>query len=391
MKSEAQFKHLMVTILAVVIMGFFAMVTLVAKPLDPIKRAIENFSFTDVYYEILKDTGTPDTSRLITIVDLTKLTNRTDIGQTIYDIESFNPKVLGVDCCFDNYGEDIEGNALIVEVAEKYKNIVWSQKMLDYSGVDSIGWTRTIHSFFAEFTDITEGTTNMPRALYDSMKRTMPIRERYQGKYCPSFVSQVVNKYAGKDITKGIKGDIKINFSPIRFRVLSPQEVCNHPEMIENQIVLFGSMYEDVDMHWTPVGKIAGVVLLAYSVQTLVYGTVISEIPTWLFGIISFLIVFLTQMWQSEYIDRTNKSNNLFVKHILGSTYIINILITVVTLILVGISFFVFKLYNVSFNMAWALSAIALLSTSRNMYSAIKDYLAALSDKYKFIKRFKHE
>ena len=51
-KSSTLVQHIMVTLLAVAIMGFFALITVMAKPLDPIKRAISDFSFTDVYYEI---------------------------------------------------------------------------------------------------------------------------------------------------------------------------------------------------------------------------------------------------------------------------------------------------------------------------------------------------
>lgn len=382
--------HICVTLLAVGIMGFFAAITVWAQPLDPIRRAVGNFSFTDIYYEIQNSTAVPDTSRIITIVDLTRLTNRADIAQTLEDIESGHPKVIGVDCTFDNEGEDFEANEVLIDVAGKYDNIIFARKMLDWSGNDSIGWTKTIRSFFTEIVDVKEGTVNMPRGgLYDSMKRQVPLYETYQGKRHLSIVSQVANTYAGKDVLRGRTEDLNINFSPTRFRVLQPEEVTSHPEMIEDQIVMFGAMYDEKDNHWTPVGKIAGIELLAYGVQTLVFSKDVKTVdflPTCLF---SLLIIFLVQLLQNLYLSRTLISRNLFVKYVVGSTYVLNILTFLFTSVFIGISFLIFKKYNISFNLAWGLSVIAFLGTSRSMFAAIKDYFNAIRGKYKILRYIK--
>ncbi len=98
----------------------------------------------------------------------------------------------------------------------------------------------------------------MPRSLYDSMKRKLPLSEKYNGKRYPSLVVQIANEYAGKDMARGRTEDININFRRTAFRVLQPEEVKEHPELINGQIVLFVAIYEDSDMHWAPYGKIAG-------------------------------------------------------------------------------------------------------------------------------------
>lgn len=378
--SKKLVRHIMVTLLAVAIMGLFAIITVLAKPLDPVKKALQDFSFTDIYYEILSEGATRDTSRVITIVDLTKLTRRSDIAQTLEDIESCKPKVIGLDCCFDNEGEDFEGNDSLINVASTYKNIIFAKKMLDWGG-DSIGWTKAIHSFFYDMTDVKEGTVNMPRALYDRMKRRVPLFEKYEGKLTPSFSTQVVNTFAGKDVLRGRTGELNINFSPTVFRVLQPSEVLKHPELIEDQIVLFGSMYEDADMHWTPLGKIAGVELLAYGIQTLLLSKEIKYLPFVPFCLITLFIIFMVQVAQSYYLEKTGNSKKIFVKYVLGASYFLSILTFLCLSIFVGVSFFVFKLTDISFNMAWAVAAIAFLGTSRGMYASLQDYVKALQDK----------
>lgn len=380
--------HIAVTLLAAMITGFFAAVTIFAKPLDPVKRAISDFSFTDIYYEIQSEGAARDTSRMITIVDLTKLTRRGDIARTLGDIEALKPKVVGMDACFDNEGDDFEGNDSLVAVAEKYKNICWAEKMLQWAG-DSVGWTQTIHSFFHEFVDINEGTVNMPRTLYDRMKRKAAVCETCNGERHPSLVAQLACAYAGRDIVGSRTQDVNINFSPTVFRSLQPEEVSSHPELIEDQIVLFGALYEDADTNWSPRGKIAGVELIAYGIQTLLLNSEVRTMPFLPFCAISFIVILLVEILQSSYIRGTASSGNLFVKFVVGSLYVLNILTFLFTSVFIGISFFVFKWFNVSFNLAWALSVIAFLGTSRSMYASIKSYMLQISGNVKFLKRLR--
>ncbi len=378
-------RHLSVILLSIGISSLFALVAIFAKPLDPVKRAIKDFSFTDIYYEIQKESSLPDTSRIVTIVDMTKLTSRTDIASLLAEIEEHGPKVVGLDVCFDNEGEDYEGNDTLIAVASRYRNVVYSMKMLDWAN-DSIGWTKCIHSFFYEITPLIEGTTNMPRALYDSMKRRVPVCERYEGKIYPSFVTQVSNLYAGRDLVGKRTEDVKINFSPTVFRVLSPEEVAGHPELIEGQIVLVGAMYEEADRHWTPVGKIAGVELLAYGIHSIIYSNEIKDMPFAFLCIVSLMVIFIVEVIQHWYLQTMAASNWIFVRYILGSTYVMSILTFLFTSVLLGLSFLIFKLYGLSFNLAWALSVITFLGTSRSMYTALKNYFKAWNEQEKMKK-----
>ena len=373
-------KHIAIVLLAAIIAGFFALVAMYVKPLDPIKRAVQDFSFTDIYYEIKSETGTEDLSTLITIVDLTKLTNRSDIAQTLIDIESCGPKVIGLDCCFDNVGENFAANDSLIEVAETYDNIVFALKFLNYAN-DSVGHTLAIHSFFSDFVDITEGTVNMPRGQYDSMKRKASLAEKYNGKLHPSLISKVSDIYMGKQTKHDEVVDLAINFTPTRFTVLNPDEVKKNPDLIRDRIVLFGCMFEDSDWHWTPVGKIPGVELLAYGIQTVIYNKDIKTIKGILLILLSFIIVLIVQLVQSYYLNRTSDSKYLFVKFVVGSPYVLGIITFLITALFIGISFIAFMMYNVSFNLGWAMSVIAFLGTSRKMYDAIKDYIFALKEK----------
>lgn len=237
------------------------------------------------------------------------------------------------------------------------------------------GWTKEIHSFFHETTDITEGTVNVPRTLYDKLKRRIPLCETYLGDMRASFVAQVANAYAGENIVAGRTDDLDINFSPTVFRVLQPNEVKSHPELIENQIVLFGAMYEDFDTHWTPIGKIAGVELLAYGIQTVLLDNEITYLSGCPLYIISFIIVIMIQVLQSAYLKYTESSNLMVIKYIVGSRYCLNIFTFLLLSLFVGFSFFIFRQFHVSVNLAWATAAIPFLASSRFLYKDICRYV----------------
>lgn len=382
-KSKSFFyQHVSITCLSICITFLFALVATLARPLDPIKRAIKEFSFTDIYYEILKDGTTPDTCRFITIVDMTQLYDRSDIAHLLYNIGKYQPKVIGLDVCFDDEGENIIGNDSLIHVIEKFNNIVFSSKMFDWKD-DSIGWTKEVHSFFYDATDIKEGTVNMPRTLYDNIKRRVPLYELFNGEYKPSIVTQLANNYAGSNIIKNRKEDVNINFSPTIFRILQYDEVEEHPELIRGQVVLVGGVYDDTDVHWTPIGKMSGVELIAYGLQSVMYNNEPKYLPMPMLAIVSLLIILIIEVLQHIYLEHMSKSRNIFVRYIIGSTYVLNIFTFFSTSILLAISFFIFVKYNLSINLAWSLSVIAFLGTSRNMHKALRDYFDAWNKKEK--------
>lgn len=371
-------KYLMVTLLAYLMMGFFALITVQVKPLDPLSSAVKNFSFTDIYYEILNESSHKDTSNVVTLVDMTALYRRGDLAKVMDDIMSCKPKVMGVDVVFDQEKDDFAGNDSLITVAALYENIVFGNKLLDDSGDQKVGFTKEIHSFFGNYVTIKEGFTNMPRGgHYDSMKRVLPLRYRSCAKDKPSLIAHAVSVYTGKDMWSEGKADLDINFSPMEFRVLQPDEVLSHPEWIEGHIVLLGAMYEEADSHWTPAGKIAGVKLLAFAAQTLVDKKEVYHLPFILQLAVSILLTLFIYYIQKLFKYRTARSRKLFVRFIVGSSYVLNILTFLFTSILLGICFFIFAFTQVSVNIGWALASLAFMAASSNMYEAISDYVTA--------------
>ena len=362
------------TALAFVVLFLMAFFTFNLSFLNPIKRVIQEFSMTDLYWQMQLDMNDYKSSQLITIVDMTELTERADLAMTLEAIESCEPKVVGVDMVFLGLKEDTLGDNMIRDVAATYDNIIWSLKLGEYVD-DEVGYSAPVRSFFVEETGCTEAVTMMQRSFLSGVKRKLILGWMLQGELKPSFAGTVVNKYAEREVVPTKDAELNIDFTPTKFTVVPWDSVLQNSDLIADRIVLFGAMHEDADMHVTPLGTIAGLELLAYAVQTKIKEHQVNEVDGALLWCISFLIVAQTYWGRSlrkRWIDKRRRPEQRLILGfpIIGSL-ISFIWIAVITLL----AYILFSKYEISFNLGYAFSAIAFLGTAESSYNTILDYI----------------
>ena len=368
-------RNIIITILAFVLVSSFALIALKLPFMGPIAEAIKEFEMTDVYCQILQDTNDDDeeVSDDITIVDMSELYSRRDLAKALVDIEKQNPKVIGVDIVFEGLKEDSVGDEMLTRIALENTNIVFSYKLLDYVN-DSIGHADTVHSFFVDESDsINEGYTNMPRNLYGGIKRKLSLGEKVEGRLMPSFITKVSAMYEGRQVKDVSKKTININYIPKRFRVVEADSISVHPEWIKDKLVLFGAIKDEYDMHYTPLGKMAGVELLGYSIETLLQKTEVEEVGGWLMIAISFLLVLLTQVVFSLYTSFARKRKNRVARFLMSATFMRSYLMFIWIALWMWVAFILFYLYDIWLDLGWALSAIAFLLLAQSIYDEIRD------------------
>ena len=368
-------RNIIITILAFVLVSSFALIALKLPFMGPIAEAIKEFEMTDVYCQILQDTNDADeeVSDDITIVDMSELYSRRDLAKALVDIEKQNPKVIGVDIVFEGLKEDSVGDEMLTRIALENTNIVFSYKLLDYVN-DSIGHADTVHSFFVDESDsINEGYTNMPRNLYGGIKRKLSLGEKVEGRLMPSFIAKVSAMYEGRQVKDVSKKTININYIPKRFRVVEADSISVHPEWIKDKLVLFGAMKDEYDMHYTPLGKMAGVELLGYSIETLLQKTEVEEVCGWLMIAISFLLVLLTQVVFSLYTSFARKRKNRVARFLMSATFMRSYLMFIWIALWMWVAFILFYLYDIWLDLGWALSAIAFLLLAQSIYDEFRD------------------
>lgn len=359
-KLKQPARHCFVVLFAFATMGLMALLALNLSFLSPVAQVMRNFSLTDIYYHILKDTGSSEPSHVITIVDMTDIMDRDALASVIEDIEECRPKVLAVDMLFSGERDDSIGNAHLIRVAQQYPNIVYSYKLGDYVD-DSLGYTSELHSFFTDEVSVKEGFTNFERTFYGAMKRSVSVRRRVNGEVRNSLALQVADIYADGKLEKVEADDYHINFCPRTYHVIPADSILQHRQWLENRIVLFGAMHEQIDTHTTPLGDIPGVELIAYSIQTMLEQAEVRH-PSVLFTIVfSFVVVLVTYLLRLAYMRWAKKRKSQWLSFMLTSTFVVALVMFFWSAVLVGIGFFIFYTTNLSVNLGWALAAIPFL------------------------------
>jgi hypothetical protein len=131
-------------------------------------------------------------------------------------------------------------------------------------------------------------------------------------------------------------------------------------------------MKEEGDMHYTPQGKIAGVELLAYAAETMLMQNEIKTAPEWMTAIISFIIVWISVIWLSWYKQAVGGKKNLILV-LLSTSLVRGLLICAWLGVIVWITFILFRTFNYSISLAFAMSAIAFIYMGENLYDSIKE------------------
>jgi CHASE2 domain-containing sensor protein len=366
-------RHIVISLLSFGLIVFMAAIALNVSFLNPLSKAISDFNFTDVYYQILQEHNDYEYNEDIVIVDLTPLDSRTAIANALQAIEDCNPQVIGVDCVFEGLRDDTLGSEKICQVAAEYNNIVFSCKYLDYVN-DSIGYAVAVRSFFTQFLDVEQGFTNMQYSLYGSMARLVSLGRKFEGEVNASFIAKVVNHTLNEPLPLEDK-DQRINFTPTIFTKIHPDSISYYADQINGKIVLLGTLEDEYDMHITPMGKMAGVELLAYAGQTLQDRKEVKTFPVWLEAIVSFLVVLLTQILLSKFVEYATSRKNKYWRNIVSLVFIKTQLLMYWMILLMYLSFLIFFLFQFDVGLGYAMSAMAFLTMATDIYTKVKNMI----------------
>ena len=367
-------RRMIITATAFGIVGIYASIAFNLAVFTPIAKAISDYSFIDFYYDVLSNTGQADSSHTTVIVDMTQLSTRRDLAKALTEVLECHPKVVGVDVVFEGLKEDSVGDNMIADVAAANHKLIFSYKLIDDS-YDGTEYHETVRSFFAYTDSIEEGFTNMPRNLYGGMKRSLSIGKMLNGELQPSIIKRVADAYAEKEVAPLTNKDVRINFAPIEFRIIPADSIRDYAHVLADRVVLFGAMHEEADMHYTPQGKIAGVKLLAYGIETLLRQNEVSDPPRWLLWLVSFVMVLFTKYVFDIYGRCVSRIHSSLYRIVLLSKLARGLLKFVWIGVLMWGAFLIFCRYNIGFDLAWALTAVAFINTAEDLCDLAINYI----------------
>lgn len=363
--------HVMVVLMVLLLTTSLLEFSFSVSFLNPLARSLSNFSMTDIFYDISKSKAQKDQDNLITLVDMSEVYERGDLADIIEQIENLKPQVLGVDIVFDGVRNDSVGNKRLIEVAQNSKvPTVWACKLMEWND-EAEQFCYTNHSFLTDSCLVDEGFTNVERDVNGGTVRHFGVRRKSEGRRVYSLPARVARLYTGGDPAMDNDMSCAINFHAVKFPVVPYDSIAEHADLIRGHIVLLGAAQEERDKHYTPLGLIPGLYVLAYTVKTMVEHQAPITLSVWVIWALSLLVTLFTQVAQAYAFDIT-------VRHRLGSVKCLGrmgvtssvIFFTLVT-VLVGASFMLYIRDNINLDVKWAILCMALLGTARLIYSVI--------------------
>ena len=299
---------LFATIAVFVLLILIGMIPINFYVLNPMKLALKDFDFNDVAYSKLgKDEDLPPDKR-ITVINIGDL-DREGIAVLIEKVNSYKPKVIGLDVYFDGELEPHK-DSILRSVFSKTENLVVVSRE-DYDTEK--------HKFFLvpDYFDSVyhhRGFANLDADTVGTVRIYSPFDKIDHHTY-PHFTTAVVQQYsdsAYKKLEERHKKNEIINYSRRvgQYWLTEPDDIFLESDssarmkyLIENRIVLLGyvntSADDITDKKFTPMnndfaGKVKpdmnGVIVHANIISMVLDGKYIKKMPKWVAWVVAIII-----------------------------------------------------------------------------------------------------
>ena len=363
--------HIVVCISTFALFWLLKVVAFNLEILNPVAEALDKFSTSDIFFDIQYSESEHKSSDLITIVDMTELHSRGDIAMMLEEINLNDPLLVGVDLIFEGVKDDSSGNAMLEMAVEQLSDVaVFSNKLIDYDPQQD-AFTDSVSSYFAQDMGVTEAYTNLKSNMSGEIVREFTTKQLYGESQVLSFPARLAAQL-DDSIYESQNHDLLIDYSNVSFPVVRWDEIAENSDLIEGHIVLVGTMAEESDMHMTPVGKMPGLQVQAYSLLTLLEHRNITELPRWLTLLLFFVVCYLLELILASLYCLLQKYPNSVVLTFLKESELLSLVtMFVFTVLLYWISYCVFVNHDVLFESAILIVLVTLLFESRVLCRAL--------------------
>lgn len=362
--------------------------------LNPMKTALKDFDFNDIAYSKLEKGKYDSVDRRIVIVNTGKL-ERAEIGFLIEKINTYEPKVIGLDIFFTApKEEEPQEDSILREAFRKTNNLV----------AVSVGeWNKDSFNIMPNaFDDVLQkrGYANLIGEQIGTIREFSPFEQVNRQKY-PQIATAIVKEFdpsAYHKLKKRHKDQEIINYTKRvdRYQVLSAEDVMtdnidtNGRVKIKNQIVLLGYVNNDPndveDKKFTPLnsqvaGKaipdMNGIFVQANIITMILDGEYIKKMPKWVAWVVAIIIGWIHM---SLYI-RYYLENHIWFHLVAKLTQVFSVLL------FAYLGMIIFDKFEVKLEMKYTLYVIALAVDVIYFYEA---FVTWLHRKYKYQTIFGH-
>lgn len=362
--------HFLIIVLAVLVMLLLTVITFTIPMFSPITKALKNISATDLFFQVENKFKIAEKCQDIVIVDMTELHSRSDIGQLLSDIYDAHPKAIGVDLIFEGVKDDIEEDLALEKVVEKIAPItIFANKLVDYDASEK-KFRGCVMSYFKDLYSIEEGYTNLDDNMEHAVVRNTTVsQETIFGKQL-SFPVKLAFKSGINHVEQS--GSITIDFHPVKIPVLAFDQVKKKQNQLKGKVVLVGAMKEEQDCHLSPLGKMSGIELQAYSLLTLMKHKSYRLVSKYVSILIAVLLCYVYELFLSV-IALFVRTRKLRMRIFLSESRILLTFFPMLFFSSISImAFLLFDIWNISVDMVIILVMLSMVGFSRRLYWAFK-------------------
>jgi CHASE2 domain-containing sensor protein len=343
---------------------------------NPLKQALEDFKMSDVYFELMRSNKEKELNKDIVLVDVTKLTSRDSIAQVIVDINSCAPKVLLIDLIFERPSFDQTDDISLVNAIEAGKDReILSSKLTDYKP-DKKAFTDLTMSFFHEIADFKWAYSNVDQTRPGGCIRHYSLSQKLNDEPFYSMAYTAACAYMGIEPVEKDVAQRLIVYDDTDFLAIPYDKILENKNLLKDKLVILGTLEEEADMHISPVGKLPGMKILAYSALTFMNHRDVSSMGFTASLIMAFCVC-LFCAWAGHKIRK---------KYLNVTSYVLKFFYFFVTAFLVWMAFLIFVHLDYDVNLIYSLLGLALVEEGRLQYSALVKTLCKRT-KWKFIRK----
>ena len=151
-----------------------------------------------------------------------------------------------------------------------------------------------IKSFFEPFGDYSWAYSNVPTNVNNGYLRDFTISQKLDTATYFSMPYLAACKYMGQKPEAEKNNKRTILYSNTEFPIVRFDSIMQNKALLKGRLVMIGTITEEADMHFTPVGKMPGVKTIAYAAQTYIGHhdiSSMSNILSWILTIFICLVV----------------------------------------------------------------------------------------------------
>ena len=356
--------HLIVVVLAWIITAFWATLFINFSLFDPVSRALSEFKMTDIYFSIERMGNSVKWSDDIVLIDITEQTDRGDIAKTIEDLAACEPKTVMMDIIYENEEEDLVANGELISAIDQLKNPVLSCKLIASSQVYG-KFVDVQKSFFEPFGDYTWAYSNVMKSNGpNGTLRDYTLSQKLDTATYYSLPYLAACQYMGKKPSVEPNNKRTILYSNVEFPIVRYDSVLLNKPLIKGKLAMVGTITEEADMHFTPIGKMPGLKTVAYAAETYIGHHEISSMSNIVSGLLTLIVCLIAGY--AGYLTR-KKSPRFFI-------YWNKLVYLVISVVFAWIGFLCFVKYDYDISLLLPLLGVAFIERARIHYMWFIDY-----------------